>query len=75
MQMQVREVLAMYGERFPVMPEGLEMKLFSGPDGYSAEVFRSGEAEPFWSAEGRRARQVLRKVRKRFVPRELDPEE
>ena len=73
--MQVREVYAMYGERFPVMPEGLVMKLFSGPSGYTAEVFRVSEAEPFWSTEGDRAWKVLRKVRKRFVPHELETEE
>lgn len=75
MEMKVRQVLAMYGERFPVMPEGLELKLFCGPQGYSAEVSRSGETEPFWSAEGTRAWRVLAKVRKQFLPDELDPEE
>ena len=73
--METREVLSMYGERFPVMPEGLELRLFCGPRGYTAEVYRSGESEPFWSAEETRAWRVLAKVRERFAPHELDSEE
>lgn len=66
-----REIYAMYGERFPVMPEGLKLRLFECPVGYSAQVFRDGEDTPFWSTECSRAGRAFFKVRQRFAPQEL----
>lgn len=66
-----RQILSTFGHQFPVMPEGLEMKLFESPGGYMAEVSRAGEETPFWSTECSRIGRVLFKVRQRFAPQEL----